>query len=98
MPAEGERFLARLQVPHLDRVVMAPRVQPLAVRRERQARHPTRMPGMPGEGARYLARLQVPHLDLSASTPREQPLAVRGQRQARNLTGTPAEGARMLAR
>src|SRR5262245_59013988 len=74
LPAQGEGFLARFQIPHLDGAVLLCRGQPLAVARERQAEYLTLMPAQ-AEG--FLARLQVPYLDGPTPIPRDQPLAVK---------------------
>ena len=57
---EGGLFLARRHVPQLDRLVLAPRGQRLAVRAVRHGVHPVRVSL---EGGLFLARRHVPQLD-----------------------------------
>ena len=59
MACERVLFPARLQVPHLQRLVQGARDDPPAVRRDRHRPH---LALMAFERALLLARLQVPHL------------------------------------
>src|ERR1043165_1135000 len=92
---QGDGFLARFHVPHLDRSVRTCREKPLAVARDRQAVHPKRMAA---KSKRFLAGFEVPHLDLAWSvievvaTCGEETLAVTAQHQARQHFRMSAQG------
>jgi hypothetical protein len=88
VPLEGEKHLARLGVPHLDRLVLTGGRDALAVRAERYAGHGS---GVPNQLEHVLTHLGVlpclaPLLDLQGiqdiyrvSNPDCYPLAVRGE-------------------
>ena len=61
-PAELAHHLARVQVPDLDRLVVAPAHEPPAPRVERQRAHEE---VVPGQRPQACASVRVPHLDLA---------------------------------
>ena len=61
-PAELANHLARAQVPHLHRLVVAPAHQPPAPGVERQRAHEE---VVPGQRPQACASVGVPHLDLA---------------------------------
>src|SRR5262249_17519154 len=95
---QGLGFLAGLQVPHLDRPVITPRVEALAVGAQRQAAHPFRVAA---QGESFLAALEVPYLDLICAseppTSREEALTVAAQPQAGDTIGVAAQGESVTA-
>src|SRR5437899_3327124 len=86
---EGEGLLSRLRLPHVHRVVVAPRDDALAVRGERYALD---LAGVPFEGERLLPGLRIPHLYRPVPAPRHDACAVGGKRHAIDPVGVPLEG------
>src|SRR5436305_1484041 len=73
MSLEGEQFQARVRIPDLERLVPAPRDDPLAVGTETHAADTVRVPL---EGEQFQARLRIPDLHSLIFAPRDDPLAI----------------------
>src|SRR5215813_13496187 len=77
---QGQQFLARLRIPHLRRLVVAPRSQPLPLRTPGNA---VDMLIVATQGQqflaepKFLARLDIPHLRRFVVAPRSQPPPLR---------------------
>src|SRR5436190_1442123 len=87
------RLLARLDIPPLDRPVIAPRGQRLAVRAEGQGGYKVRVPP---EGGPLVPRLHLPQLDGFVVAPGGQGLAVRAERHRPHDTRVSLEGGLLL--
>src|SRR5262249_43279387 len=102
-PLPGQLLVARPLVPHLHRLVNAPRGDALAIGGERHARDGARVPL---QGELLPSRVGVPHLHLAPAlagfliippTPRGDALTIGGERHAIDPAGLPLEGEGLLS-